>query len=257
VVAVAPVTAAAAPLLETVGLTRAFGGLEAVRSVRLALQRGEIRALIGPNGAGKTTLVSMISGRLLPTAGSVYFDGQDITRMPPHDRVALGIAYTSQTIHVYEHQSAFDNVALAVQRRLGRGVTSWLSVDPRALHERTEAALTAVGLQDARDRPAGALPYGHRRLLDLAMALALEPRLLILDEPTQGLAPDEVAGLLGLLRTAAREATLLLVEHNMPVVLELAHRITVMDKGSVIAEGTPRQIEADPLVQRVYLGEGC
>jgi branched-chain amino acid transport system ATP-binding protein len=253
----APLTTPAPPLLETVGLTRAFGGLEAVRSVRLTLERGEIRAIIGPNGAGKTTLVSMISGRLVPTAGRVYFNGADITRMPPYARVALGIAYASQTINVYERQSVFDNVALAVQRRLGRGAMAWVSLDRRALRDGVEAALARVGLQDARHRPAGALPYGHRRLLDLAMALALEPRLLILDEPTQGLAPEEIAGLVQLIRTAACGSTILLVEHNMPVVLELAHRITVMDKGAVIAEGPARQIEADPVVQRVYLGEGC
>jgi branched-chain amino acid transport system ATP-binding protein len=242
------------PLLETVRLQKTFGGLQAVRSVDFRLDRGEIRAIIGPNGAGKTTLVSMISGRIAPTSGAVLFGGREITRVPAYARVALGIVYTFQITSIFRTLSVFENVALAAQRRLATGFLSPLSLSRTAVAGRVGAALAAVGLREAGDLPAGSLPYGHQRLLEVAMALALEPSVVILDEPTQGLSPEEIARLMALIRVMARSATVLLIEHNMRVVLDLSQRITVMDKGSVIAEGTPREIEANPQVQRVYLG---
>jgi branched-chain amino acid transport system ATP-binding protein len=244
----------AAPLLQTRGLARAFGGLTAVAGVDLSLAPGEIRALIGPNGAGKTTLVSLISGRLAPSAGRVVFDGRDVTALPPWQRVARGIAYTFQVTSVFRRLTVRDNVALAVQRRLMRGVRSRLALPARATAPRVEEVLARVGLSGAAGAVAGALPYGHQKLVEVAMALALEPRLLILDEPTQGLTPDEIGAFIALVREVAREATVLLIEHNMAVVLELASRITVMDKGAILAEGAPEEIEADPAVQRAYLG---
>ncbi|MDQ7859559.1 MAG: ABC transporter ATP-binding protein [Armatimonadota bacterium] len=246
---------AAVTLLRTEGLRRAFGGLQAVRGVDLELAPGEIRAIIGPNGAGKTTLVGMISGRVAPTAGRVLFRGRDITRLPAHDRVMLGIVYTFQIMSIYRALPVFDNLALPVQRRLMRTALDRLALDPRAVARGVEAALGRIGLQDVAAQPAGALPYGHQRLLDIAMALALEPEVLILDEPTQGLAPDEIARLLDLIRRIASEVTIVLIEHNMQVVLEVARRVTVMDAGRVLAEGTPAEIEANPDVQRVYLGQ--
>jgi branched-chain amino acid transport system ATP-binding protein len=242
------------PLLETRRIARTFGGLLAVAGVDFRLLPGEIRALIGPNGAGKTTLVGLISGRLAPTAGRVVFGGRDITGLPAWDRVALGIVYTFQVTSVFRGLSVRDNVGLAVQRRLMTGLLDRVALGPRALDAGVEAALRTVGLVEARDRPAGSLPYGHQRLLEVAMALALEPRLLILDEPTQGLAADEIAALSRLIHDVARRATVLLIEHNMAVVLDLASRVTVMDKGAILAEGTPREIEANADVQRVYLG---
>jgi branched-chain amino acid transport system ATP-binding protein len=242
-------------LLRTEGLRRAFGGLQAVRGVNLDLAPGEIRAIIGPNGAGKTTLVGMISGRVAPSAGRVLFRGRDITRLPAHDRVMLGIVYTFQIMSIYRALPVFDNLALPVQRRLMRTTLDRLALDPRAVARGVEAALERIGLQDAAAQPAGALPYGHQRLLDIAMALALDPEILILDEPTQGLAPDEIARLLGLIRHIASGVTIVLIEHNMQVVLEVAQRVTVMDAGRVLAEGTPAEIEANPDVQRVYLGQ--
>lgn len=242
-------------LLRTEGLRRAFGGLQAVRGVNLDLAPGEIRAIIGPNGAGKTTLVGMISGRVAPSAGRVLFRGRDITRLPAHDRVMLGIVYTFQIMSIYRALPVFDNLALPVQRRLMRTALDRLALDPRAVARGVEAALERIGLQDAAAQPAGALPYGHQRLLDIAMALALDPEILILDEPTQGLAPDEIARLLGLIRHIASGVTIVLIEHNMQVVLEVAQRVTVMDAGRVLAEGTPAEIEANPDVQRVYLGQ--
>jgi branched-chain amino acid transport system ATP-binding protein len=244
----------AAPLLETRALARAFGGLTAVAGVDFRLAPGEIRALIGPNGAGKTTLVSLISGRLAPTAGRVLFDGRDITGLPPWRRVALGIVYTFQVTSVFRRLTVHDNVALAVQRRLMRGLRAHLALPRRALAPRVREILARVGLAGASDAVAGALPYGHQKLVEVAMALALAPRLLILDEPTQGLAADEIGAFVALVREVARGATVLLIEHNVAVVLALAGRITVMDKGAILAEGTPAEIEAHPDVQRAYLG---
>ncbi len=242
------------PLLETVALTRMFGGLHAVGGVDLRLGHGEIRAIIGPNGAGKTTLVGMICGRIRPTSGRIVFRGQDITRLPAHARVGLGIVYTFQVTSVFKRLSVYENVALPAQRRLMRGPLGRLAPRERAVAGRVDAVLGEVGLRGAAGRPAASLPYGHQRLLELAMALALQPAVLVLDEPTQGLAAEEIAALSALLRRIAREATVLLIEHNMQVVLDLSQRVTVMDKGRIIAEGTPREIEANPEVQRVYLG---
>ena len=234
---------AAVTLLEARGLTRHFGGVRAVERVDLDLATGEIHALIGPNGAGKTTLVGLISGRLLPDAGHVRFDGRDITRLPAHARVRLGIAYTFQVTSIYPALSVFDNVALAVQRR-----------DPHDLAPHTRAALARVGLDALADQTAGTLAYGHQRLLELAMGLALQPKLLILDEPTQGLAAAEIDGFKALAREIAASATLLLIEHNMDVVMDLADRITVLNFGETLATGTPAEIREDKAVQAAYLG---
>jgi branched-chain amino acid transport system ATP-binding protein len=241
-------------LLETRRLSKRFGGLEAVSGVDLRLDRGEVRALIGPNGAGKTTLVGLISGRLHPTAGEVHFAGRDITRLRSWDRVGLGIGYTFQVTSIYRALSVHDNVFLAAQRPRLRRPRDWIAPDQRAVETRVAAALGRVGLADLGVRRAGALAYGHQRALEVAMALALEPQLLILDEPTQGLAGDEIEALCRLVRDIAGTVTVLLIEHNMSVVLALAGRVTVMDRGRIIAEGTPREIEAHPEVQRAYLG---
>ena len=245
--------AAVGPLLETVGLTKAFGGLQAVRSVDLRLDEGEVRAIIGPNGAGKTTLVGMVSGRVCPTSGRVLFRGRDITRLDAHERARLGIVYTFQIISIYKNLTVAENVALAAQRPLMRGLRDHLAVSRRAVAEGVDAALALVGLRAAA-RTAGSLPYGHQRLLEVAMALASRPEVLMLDEPTQGLAPEEVVALSALIRRVSRNITVLLIEHNMAVVLDLAHRITVMDAGRVIAEGAPREIEANRDVRMAYLG---
>jgi len=246
----APVTA----LLETKAISKRFGGLEAVSGVDLRLDRGEVRALIGPNGAGKTTLVSLISGRLSPTSGRVLFAGRDVTSLRAWDRVGLGIVYTFQITSIYRGFSVYDNVALAAQRRRLRKLSDWIALDRQAVARDVEAALATVGLWALRDQPARSLAYGHQRLLEVAMALALRPELLILDEPSQGLAAAEIDGLCGLVRDIARAATVLVIEHNMAVVLELAGRVTVMDQGRIIAEGTPREIEAHAEVQKAYLG---
>jgi branched-chain amino acid transport system ATP-binding protein len=253
---------AAVTLLATQRLSRRFGGLDAVSEVDFSLSQGEIRAVIGPNGAGKTTLVNMICGRIAPTAGRIVFDGEDITRLSPWKRVERGIAYTFQITSVFANLTCFDNVALAAQRartwsRSG-GSRSGGARSGRSgggdLSREVMDALGQVGLEARAGVRASDLPYGHQRLLEVAIGLALRPRLLILDEPTQGLSEEEIAGFCALVRDLAREATILLIEHNMPVVMELADRITVMDNGRVLAEGTPAGIQADPLVRKAYLG---
>jgi branched-chain amino acid transport system ATP-binding protein len=236
-------------LLSTQGLTRRFGGLTAVDNIAFDLPKGQIRAVIGPNGAGKTTFVGLLCGRLLPDQGSIMFNGRDITRMPAHQRVAHGIAYTFQITSVFARLSLYDNVALAAQRRLRRGRGR-----SRDLRQQTMTALERVGLSNQAHALAGHQSYGHQRLLEVAMGLALHPALLILDEPTQGLADGEITRFVALVREVAKDATILLIEHNMDVVLALADVITVFNLGAVLAEGTPAAIQADQAVQAAYLG---
>ena len=241
-------------LLETRQLSMNFGGLMAVDNVSLSVESGEIRAIIGPNGAGKTTLVGTVCGRLRPSGGRVLFEGVDITGMSAHQRVRRGIVYTFQVTSIYRALSVYENVALAAQRGLMRGLGGRLRVSEPQLAGRVAETLARVGLDEDTTQPAGELAYGHQRLLEVAMGLALQPRLLILDEPTQGLAEGEITRFCELVRALAGPVTVLLIEHNMPVVLSLATRITVMDRGRVLAEGTPTEIERDADVQRAYLG---
>jgi branched-chain amino acid transport system ATP-binding protein len=229
------------PLLETRELSRSFGGLNAVSGVDFRLEKGEVRAVIGPNGAGKTTFVSLISGRIQPSSGRVLFEGEDVTALPAFRRVRRGIAYTFQITSIYANLSAEENVALAAHQP-GRGGSI--------------AYLERVGLAGRAAQIAGTLSYGHQRLLEVAMGLALKPKLLILDEPTQGLSDAEIESFISLVREVAKEATVLLIEHNMAVVMELAHRITVLDRGSILAEGSPAEIRASAAVQSAYLGTG-
>ncbi|MCB6177092.1 ABC transporter ATP-binding protein [Rhodobacter sp. Har01] len=232
-------------LLDARGLTRHFGGLKAVDGVDFDLAAGEIHALIGPNGAGKTTFVSLLSGRLPVQSGRITLAGEDITGLPAHARVRKGIAYTFQITSVFPGLSVFDNVALAVQG--GRG-------SARDLSRAVEAALYRVGLETLRRETAGTLSYGHQRLLEVAMGLALQPRVLILDEPTQGLAAGEIGAFKALVRGLVPEVAVLLIEHNMEVVMDLAQRITVLNFGRVLASGTPDEVRANPAVQEAYLG---
>jgi branched-chain amino acid transport system ATP-binding protein len=232
-----------APLIETRDLTLHFGGLRAVDGVDFILQPGEIHALIGPNGAGKTTFVSLLSGRRKAQSGAIRLDGEDISQLPAHVRVRKGIAYTFQITSIFPRLKVFDNVALAIQSR-----------GTKDLPARTRAALDRVGLEGLAAQEAQTLSYGHQRLLELAMGLALNPRVLILDEPTQGLAASEIDGFKRLVEGLVPQTTVLLIEHNMEVVMDLATRITVLNFGQVLATGTPQEIRANPLVQEAYLG---
>lgn len=246
---------ASVTLLSTSNLSRHFDGLRAVDNVDFELPRGEIRAIIGPNGAGKTTLVSLICGRIPPTSGRILFEAEDVTNTPDYVRVQRGIAYTFQITSIYGDLSTFDNVALAVQSRMQGGQSGWRPLDTTALERRVGEALERVGLADRRDARAGELSYGHQRLLEIGMGLGLRPKLLILDEPTQGLADVEIANFCGLVRSIAEDSTILLIEHNMDVVMRLAQRITVMNNGAILAEGTPAEIRTNAAVQQAYLGD--
>ena len=228
-------------LLETRGLSKSFGGLKAVTDVNFRLEKGEVRAVIGPNGAGKTTFVSLISGRITPSAGTILFEGKDVTPLPAFRRVQKGIAYTFQITSIYQNLSVAENVALAAHQPGGRA-----NLEP----------LERVGLADRASQIAGTLAYGHQRLLEVAMGLALRPKLLILDEPTQGLSDAEIDNFIRLVRDVAKDETVMLIEHNMPLVMELAHRITVLDRGAILAEGTPEEVRANAAVQAAYLGTG-
>ncbi len=232
-------------LLSARSLTRHFGGLKAVDGVDFDLEPGEIHALIGPNGAGKTTFVSLLSGRIPVQSGTITLGGEVITRLPAHARVRRGLAYTFQITSVFPGLSVFDNVALAVQ-----GGTRTARNLPAAV----DAALARVGMAGMAAEMAGTLSYGHQRLLEVAMGLALAPRVLILDEPTQGLAAGEIEGFKTLVRSLLPQVSVLLIEHNMEVVMDLATRITVLNFGQVLARGTPAEIRADRAVQEAYLG---
>jgi branched-chain amino acid transport system ATP-binding protein len=241
-------------LLATRGLSRFFGGLRAVGDVDFTLPAGEIRAIIGPNGAGKTTFVSLVCGRIPLSEGSILFEDRDISSLPAYRRVGLGIAYTFQITSIFGNLTTFDNVALAVQNSMQRERGSLLRLEAREMDRRVEEALERVGLADRRDAKAATLPYGHQRLLEVAMGLALAPKLLILDEPTQGLSDAEIEDFCALTRSIAQRATILLIEHNMDVVMELAERITVFNNGTILSEGSPAEIRADERVQQAYLG---
>jgi len=235
-------------LLSTQGLSRNFGGLKAVSEVDFDLPEGQVRALIGPNGAGKTTFVGMLCGRISASAGRVSFLGEDVTTLPAHKRIARGMAYTFQITSIFGKLSLRENVALAVRRRLGR--------DAGQVTAEVETSLSRVGLLDRVDQIADDLSYGHQRLLEIAMGLGQKPKLLILDEPTQGLADSEIEEFKSLIRSMAGQTTVLLIEHNMNVVMEMADVITVLNFGEVLAEGTPEEIHNNADVQSAYLGTG-
>lgn len=233
-------------ILETKGLTKTYGGLKANTDVDFTLARGQITALIGPNGAGKSTFVGMVSGRIVATSGKVFFEGQDISLLPAHKRIQLGLAYTFQITSIFRGLSVYENVSLAAGRTLAS--------DPEKLNAKVEAVLERVGISERADQIAGDLSYGHQRILEIAMGLAQDPRIFILDEPTQGLAETEVDDFIELMRSLAGETTILLIEHNMKVVMAAADFITVMDQGMVLADGSPKEIHENAAVQAAYLG---
>ena len=246
-------------LLETRGLGRAFGALQAVAGVSLAVEPGEVRAVIGPNGAGKTTLFHLISGLLAPTSGRVLFRGDDVTALPAPARCRRGISRTFQITSIFPELSVLENVRIAVQLRTGGnfrllGGRTLLEASAR----RARDSLGALGLTERAEEPAATLPHGDQRLLEIAMAIAQEPELLLLDEPTQGLSPEDTVATVAVIRRIARERglTIILVEHDMDVVFDLADRISVLHFGQLIAEGTPDRIRANADVQTAYLGAG-
>jgi branched-chain amino acid transport system ATP-binding protein len=243
------------PALAIEGLRRSFGALTALDGVSLSVAPRERRAIIGPNGAGKTTLFNLITGHLAPTAGRILFEGAPITGRPPHAVARRGISRSFQRTNLFPRLSVRENLRLAAAAR-GRGSYDLLSSVGRLWVplERARSAAEAVGLTDRLDVPAGALSYGEQRQLEIGIALATDPTLLLLDEPTAGMSPEETHGMTALLAGLPREITLLIIEHDMDVVFTLADRVTVLHHGEVLAEGTADQVKADPRVYEVYLG---
>jgi branched-chain amino acid transport system ATP-binding protein len=245
------------PLLETRGLGRAFGALQAVADVSLAVPPGELRAVIGPNGAGKTTLFHLISGLLPPTSGRVLFRGDDVTALAGPARCRRGISRTFQITSIFPELTVLENVRIAIQLK-GSGNFRLLGGERLldATERRARESLEFLGLLPRAAEPAATLPHGDQRLLEIAMAVAQEPDLLLLDEPTQGLSPEDTTATVAVIRQIARDRrlTIVLVEHDMDVVFDLADRISVLHFGQLIAEGTPDEIRADTEVQKAYLG---
>jgi branched-chain amino acid transport system ATP-binding protein len=243
-------------LLQADSLAKRFGGIVASDDLTLTVAGGELHAVIGPNGAGKTTLIAQLSGQLTPDAGHVRFAGNDITQLPMHRRSALGLARSFQITSLFLDLSVLDNVALAVQAHAGHSFRFWRNARSESeLRDPARAALARVGLSERADWPAAALSHGEHRQLELAMALAGSPRMLLLDEPMAGLGPEESARMVEMLRALKRELTILLVEHDMEAVFALADRITVLVYGRVIATGAPADIRANAAVRDAYLGE--
>jgi branched-chain amino acid transport system ATP-binding protein len=246
----------AEPLLELRGLNKSFGGLRVTENVSLTLEAGEIHALIGPNGAGKTTLIQQISGALAPDSGEIRFLGEDVTRLSMARRARRGLARSFQITSVIPSFSALENAALAVQARSGSSFRFFRpAAGEAALNEAAMAALAEVGLAPRADAPAAALSHGERRQLELAIALAMRPRALLLDEPLAGTGPEEAERLIRILRGLGARYGILLVEHDMQAVFALADRVSVLAQGRVIATGSPAGIRADPVVRAAYLGE--
>jgi branched-chain amino acid transport system ATP-binding protein len=243
-------------VLELRGVSKRFGGVVATDRVDLDVARGEVHALIGPNGAGKTTLVAQISGSLGVDAGTVRFLGEDITRARQHERVRAGLARSYQITSIFKRFSVLDNLALAVQARSGSSFSFWRPVAAeRALFEEARAIAGEVGLSQKVNSVAGNLAHGEQRALEVGLALATRPRLVLLDEPMAGMGPEESARMIALVRQVRAKITVLLVEHDMDAVFRLADRITVLVNGRVIATGTAERIRADPDVRRAYLGD--
>ena len=244
------------PMLQVSHLAKRFEGIVATDDLVLNVEAGELHAVIGPNGAGKTTLILQLSGQLTPDSGRVVFAGTDITAMPMYRRSALGLARSFQITSLFLDLSVLDNVVLAVQAHAGHSFHFWRDArrEPQ-LREPARALLARVGLDQRADRAASLLSHGEHRQLELAMALAGQPRMLLLDEPMAGLGPEESARMVEMLRALKREHTILLVEHDMEAVFALADRITVLVYGRVIATGVPEDIRANAQVREAYLGE--
>ena len=231
-------------LLYTENLTKNFQGIKAVNDINFKINHNEIRALIGPNGAGKTTFVSLLCGRIKASKGKVFFNGVNISHLPVYTRISMGIGYTFQITSIFFNLTVFENVALALKNKRQEEKKSIVS-----------EVLNKVGLIDRINQRSGDLSYGHQRLLELAMGIAQRPKLLILDEPTQGLSDLEIENFKKLIKKISATVTVLLIEHNMDVVMSIADKITVLHFGEIIAEGDKKSIQRNPVVQKAYLGD--
>jgi branched-chain amino acid transport system ATP-binding protein len=247
-------------VLEVRNVSKRFGRLAAVRDVSLSVPKGELRAIIGPNGAGKTTLFNLISGFFRPSAGTISFDGRDITALPVHRRVTLGMARTFQITEIFPELSVFENVRISTEVAGGFRLRAWMDRTERNdIERRVMETLKLAGLEAKADRLVGELAHGDQRAAEIAMALSLKPHLLLLDEPTAGMGDQETYEITQLIRRLHRDGklTIVLIEHDMRVVFHLADRISVLDQGALLADGTPPEIAANEAVQAAYLGKAA
>jgi branched-chain amino acid transport system ATP-binding protein len=245
-----------APLLEVRGLSRSFGRLRAVSNVDLRVAPGELRAIIGPNGAGKSTLLRLIAGEIRPSRGAVRFKGADITGWPTHRIARLGVARSYQITHLFHGLTVLENVRVAVQARHST-YNFWQKAEAlRDVHDRALELLRLVELEHKAEHPASTLSHGEQRHLELAVALAIGPTLLLLDEPTAGMSQEDTRATARLIGRLAEQQTIILVEHKMDVVMNIAQRVLVLHFGEALAEGTPAEVRANEAVQDVYLGRG-
>ncbi|GLS40889.1 ABC transporter ATP-binding protein [Mesorhizobium tianshanense] len=244
-------------ILEAAGLTKEFKGFVAVNNVNLTVERGSIHALIGPNGAGKTTLFNLLTKFLQPTHGAIRYQGRDITRMQPADIARLGLVRSFQISAVFPHMTALENVRIALQRRRGDSFDFWRSEKVLSKFNSEAAGLLAdVGLTEFSDVRASDLSYGRKRALEIATTLALNPEMLLLDEPMAGMAQQDIERISALIRRISKNRTILMVEHNLSVVASLSNRITVLARGKVLAEGDYAAVSKDPRVIEAYIGAG-
>jgi branched-chain amino acid transport system ATP-binding protein len=245
-------------ILETKELTKKFGELTVVNNVSLGIERGISKGLIGPNGAGKTTFFNIVSGALKPTSGKVFFKGEDVTGMPPHKLSHLGISRSYQVTNIFTRLSVLENVRLAVQSRGNKNYNLFSNTDKLTEYKnRTLEILETVGLKQKAYYPADFVPHGDQRKLEIALALATDPELLLLDEPTAGVSMEEVSDMVNVIRKIkeTRKITILIVEHKIDVIMDICDSVAVMHQGALIADGTPQEITGNKLVQTVYLGE--
>jgi branched-chain amino acid transport system ATP-binding protein len=244
-------------ILETEDLTKEFAGFVAVRGVSLRVRRGSIHALIGPNGAGKTTCFNLLTKFMAPTRGRIVFDGRDITALKPADVAQLGLGRSFQISAVFPHLTVLENVRIALQRQRGTSFDFWRSKRIlRALDDRAQALIADVGLSPYAKALAVELPYGRKRALEIATTLALDPELMLLDEPMAGMGREDIARISALIKSVAATRTVLMVEHNLSVVSDLCDCITVLTRGQVLAEGDYKTVSANPAVREAYLGTG-
>ncbi len=246
--------------LDVRNVSKSFGNLIALRDVSLTVESGELRAIIGPNGAGKTTFFNLISGLFAPSTGTIAFDGRDVTALPAHKRVELGMARTFQITEIFPELTVFENVRIGAEIAAGYRLRPWISrAEKREIERKVEETLKLAALDRKAHRLVGELAHGDQRAAEIAMALSLQPHLLLLDEPTAGMGDQETYEIAELIRRLHRDSkfTIVLIEHDMRVVFHLADRITVLDQGCLLAEGTPQDIAANEAVQAAYLGKAA
>ena len=243
--------------LETIGLEKRFDDLAVTRDLSLRIEAGARHALIGPNGAGKTTVINLLTGVLRPSAGRILLEGADITLLPVHARVRRGLSRTFQINHLYADLTPWETIGLAVSERLGHGGDWWRRLGTRAdVNGEIEESLARFHLLDVMNQPTAQLSYGRQRLLEIALAIATRPRVLLLDEPAAGVPESERRDILAVVASLPREVTVLLIEHDMDLVFSFADRISVMVSGALLVEGSPDEVARDPRVKAVYLGDG-